>query len=123
VGEQAEPPQRALALESGREVVGDRHDLQRRAEHELPRVQHEGLVALGLHERGQVVLLLRRVDVRVPRVVEHAEVAVETDVDARGLHQPRVVRLDAEATLGDRGRDVAVAQQHGAQSRQPPPVT
>jgi hypothetical protein len=81
-------------------------------------VQHERLVALGLDQRGQVVLLLGRVDVGVPGVVEHPEEPVEPDVDARGLHQPRVVGLDAEVALGDRGRDVAVAQQHGAESRE-----
>ena len=97
---------------------GMRDDLERRAEHELARVQHERLVAVGLDQRGQVVLLQRRVDVGVPGVVEDPEEPVEPDVDARGLHQPRVVGLQAEAPLGDRGLDVAVGQQHGAESRE-----
>jgi hypothetical protein len=63
-------------------------DLEGGAQHELARVQHERLVAVRLDQRGQVVLLQRRVDVRVPGVVEHPEEPVEPDVDARGLHQP-----------------------------------
>ena len=44
VGEQPEPAQRALALQPAGQVVGQRHRLERGAEHELARVQHERLV-------------------------------------------------------------------------------
>ena len=108
-------PSSRAARSSGRVI-----DLERGAEHELAGVQHERVVAVGLDQRREVVLLLGRVDVGVPGVVEDPEEAVEPDVDARGLHQPGVVGLDAEASLGDRGRDVAVAQQHGAESRERP---
>ena len=112
----------ASALPSSRAArsSGMRDDLERRAEHELPRVQHERLLAVRLDQRGQVVLLQRRVDVGVPGVVEDPEEPVEPDVDARGLHQRRVVGLEPEPPLGDRGLDVAVGQQHGAESRESP---
>ena len=106
-------PSERLALQPAGEVVGQRDDLERRAEHELARVQHERLVAVRLDQRGQVVLLHRRVDVGVPGVVEDPEVAVQPDVDARRLDQLRVERVDAEAARVDLGRDVAVGQQHG----------
>jgi hypothetical protein len=83
-------------------------------------VQHERVVAVGLDQRGQVVLLLRGVDVRVPGVVEDPEEPIQTDVDARGLHERLVVGLDAQPPLGDRSRDVAVREQHGAESREGP---
>ena len=41
VGQQAEPAERALALDARGEVVGQRHGLERRAEDELARVQDE----------------------------------------------------------------------------------
>ena len=57
VGEQAKPAERALALQPPGEVVGQPHALERRAEHELARVQDERLVAVGLDRRRQLVLL------------------------------------------------------------------
>ena len=48
-----------------------------------------------------------------------ALLAALEDVDAGGLHQPRVVGLETQAPLGDRGLDVAVGQQHVAESREP----
>src|SRR3954465_3320476 len=82
-----------------------------------PRVQDERLVAVRLDLGGEVVLLQGGVDVGVPGVVEYPEVPVQPDVDARGLHQPGVVGLEPEPPLGDRGLDVAIGQQHGAESR------
>ena len=60
--------------------------LQRRAEHELARVQHERLPLGGLDEAGELVLPLSRVDVRVPGVVEDTEQAVEANVHAGRLN-------------------------------------
>jgi hypothetical protein len=116
VREQSETAQTGFPFEPRCEVVGHADHLERRAEDELPRVQDERVVAVGLDERGQVVLLQCGVDVRVPRVVEDPEEAVEAHVDAGRLHQALVEGLDAEAALGDRSRDVAVGQQHGAES-------
>ena len=61
---------------------GSDDHLVRRAEHELARVQDERLVALRLDHPGQVGLVGRRVDVRVPVVLEDPEEPVEPDVDA-----------------------------------------
>ena len=95
VGEQAEAAQRRLALEPAGDVVGQRDDLVRRAEHELARVQDERLVAVRLDQAGEVGLLGARVDVRVAVVLEDAEAAVEPHVDARRLDHRLVVGLDA----------------------------
>ena len=53
------------------------------------------------------------VDVGVARVVEHAELAVDADVDARGLDEARVVGIDDDPAGRDLGLDGAVAQDHG----------
>ncbi len=96
VGEQAEPAERALALQPGGDVVGQGDDLVRRAEHELAGVQDERLVAVRLDQPGQLGLLDRRVDVRVAVVLEHPEVAVDPHVDAGRLHHGRVVRIERD---------------------------
>ncbi len=59
VREQPEPPERALALHARGDVVGQRDDLVRRAEGELPRVQDERLVAVRLDDPGEVGLVGR----------------------------------------------------------------
>ena len=73
------------------------------AERELARVQDERLVALGLDQAGEVRLVDRRVDVRVAVVLEHPEVAVEPDVDARRLDHRRVERLQLRCARPRRG--------------------
>ena len=82
------------------------------AENELARVQDERLLALRLEQLGQVVLSHSRVDVRVPVVGEDAEVPIEADVHAGGLHHRLVVRVQAHPALAQRGLEVPVAQQH-----------
>ena len=89
VDEQAEPAERALPLEPGDEVVGERDPLQRRAEHELARVEDERAVVADLDELGEVLLRLLRVDERRRVVAEHAEVAVDVQVDRRRLDATR----------------------------------
>ena len=54
VDQQPETPEARLALQPRDQVVGQRHPLDRRAEHELARVQDEGLVAGDLDHLGQV---------------------------------------------------------------------
>ena len=54
-----------------------------------------GLV-VDLDHLGQVLLLRLDVDVRVARVAEDAEVAVDAHVDARRLQQRRVVGIDLD---------------------------
>ena len=89
------------------------------AEHELARVQDERLVAVRLDQPGQVGLLVGRVDVRVPVVLEDPEEPVEADVDAGRLDHRRVVRVEADPAGVDLGPDVAVGEQHGRAYRSP----
>ena len=107
-------PRDDLALEPRDEVVGQPDPLERRAEHELARVQDEGPLLVDLDELGQVLLRLLDVDVRVARVVEHAEEAVDADVDARRLEQRLVVRIDPDPALVEQPRDGSVGKDHAA---------
>ncbi len=104
VRQQAEATERALALEPGGDVVGQRHDLERRPEHELAGMQHERLVRVGLDQSGQVGLVDRRVDVRVLVVVEQPEELVQPDVDARRLDERGVVGVEADPARRRAGR-------------------
>ena len=82
-------PRRALALEPSDEIVGEPDAFERRAEHELARVEDERRLAVDLDELGEVLLRFLHVDERVARVVEDAEVAVDAYVDARRLEERR----------------------------------
>ena len=73
-----------------------------------------GRVLVDLDELGQVLLRLLDVDVRVARVVEDAEEAVDADVDARRLEQRRVVRIDPDPPLVEQPRDGSVGKDHAA---------
>ena len=112
VDQQAEAAERALAVEPADEVVGQRHALERRAEHELARVEDERLVAVDLDELGQILLRLLDVDERIARVAEDAEVAVDAHVDARRLEQRLVVGVDADPPFGEQSPDRAVGKNH-----------
>ena len=112
VNEQTETAQRALALQSRDEIVGQPHALERRAEHELAGVEDERLVAVHLDQLGQVLLSLLDVDERIARVAEDAEVAVDAHVDARRLEERFVVGLDADAPFGEQAPDRAVGKDH-----------
>ncbi len=112
VDQEAEPAQGALSLEPRDEVVGQRHALERRAEHELAGVEDERLVVGDLDELRQLLLLDLDVDVRIAGVPEHAEEAVDADVEARRLHERRVVRLDADPARLDEAPDGAVGEHH-----------
>ena len=76
------------------------------AEHELAGVEDERLGALDLDELGQVLLRVAHVDEGGARVVEHAEEAVDAQVDARGLYERLVVRVDGDAPSSSRRRIV-----------------
>ena len=114
VDQEPEPPERRLPLEPGDEVVRQRDPLERRAEHELARVEDERPLLVDLDELGQVLLRLLDVDERVARVAEDAEVAVDADVDARRLEQRRVVRVDLDAALVEQALDGSVGKDHAA---------
>ena len=106
-------PEAGLALQARDEVVGQRHALERLAEHELARVEDEGLAAVHLHQLGEVLHRLAHVDVGVAGVVEDAEAAVHAHVHAGGLNEALVERLDHDALGLDLGQDGAVAEYHG----------
>jgi hypothetical protein len=112
VDEQTEAAERALAFEPRHQVVGQRHPLERRSEHELTRVEDERLVVADLDLFGQLLLRLLDVDERVARVVEHAEVAVDADVHARRLEERRVIRVDRDAAFADEALDGAIGKDH-----------
>ena len=96
------------------EVVGERDALERGSEHELAGMEDERLVVRDLDELRQLLLLRLDVDVRVARVAEDPEVAVDADVDAGGLHQRGLVRLDADAALAQQAPDSAIGEDHAA---------
>ena len=105
---EAEAAQRRLALELAEDVIGHGDALERRAEHELPRMQHE-LSALGDHDLlGEVRLGQRRVDVGVRGVAEDPEARAKAHVDRSRLDVLHVERLDDDAAGGHLGLDVAV---------------
>jgi hypothetical protein len=117
VDQEAESAQRALALEAGDQVVGKRHPLERRAEDELAGVEDERPLVVDLDQLRQLLLRLLDVDVRVTRVVEDPEEAVDADVDARWLEQRLVVRVDADPLLLEQAPDGAVGEDHGGDSK------
>src|SRR5512132_1810246 len=110
--QQPEAPEARLALETGDQVVGQAHPLDRRPEHELAGVQDEGLVVGDLDHLGQVRHLATDVDVRVARVREDAELAVDVQVDGRGLDACVIERLDLDAARRQLLADVDVGQDH-----------
>lgn len=121
VGEQSQPAQGASPLEPASHVVGQRDHLVGRREHELPGMQDERLVAVGLDQPGQLRLLDGGVDVGVAVVLEDAEVAVQPHVDARRLDQPGIVRVEPDPAGLDLGLDVTIREQHAGNLPGPVP--
>src|SRR5580693_3459908 len=112
MGQQPQASQRRLALQPARQVLRKRAQLQRRTKHELSGMQHEGFSVDRFHQAGQLVLLLRGVDVGVAGVVEHPEQAVEANIDAGRLDQSVVERVNSQPAGGDFGPKVAIGEQH-----------
>ena len=107
-------PRRDLPFEPRDEVVRQRDALERGAEHELAGMEDERLLVVDLDHLGQVLLLRLDVDEGVAGVPKDPEVAIDADVEARRLHQPRFVRLDADPTLLDEAADAPVGEDHAA---------
>jgi hypothetical protein len=101
-----------LAFQAPRQIVGQGEELECGPEHELTRMQHKRLSGSGFHQAGQLVLLLRGVDMGVTGVVEDPEHGVEPDIDAGWLHQGVVERVDAQPPAGDFGPEVTIREQH-----------
>src|SRR5450756_2279512 len=99
--QEPQPAVTRLALEAPGNIVRQRDDLVSRGEDELPWMQDERLLAVCLHQAGQVGLLHRRVDVRVLVVLEHPEVAVESHVNAGRLDAVSYTHLRAHETRHD----------------------
>src|SRR5438270_5700614 len=119
VDQQPDPAERALALQAGHQVVRQLDALERLREDELARVEDERLARGDLEGLGDVLQRLADVDERVADVVEDAEVPVEADVDARGLDQRGIVRLEHDAAGRDLLPDRRVAQDHGVNGTNP----
>ena len=94
-------PERALPFQPRDEIVGQLHALERRAEHELARVEDERIAVLDLDELRQPLLLPLDVDVGVAGVAKDPKQAVDAHIEARRLHQRRVVRIDHDPALVD----------------------
>ena len=108
--EQTQASERRLALESSHQIPRQLDPFERLAEHELARVQNEGLVIGDREQLGQVRLGDADVDVGIAAVAEDPKAPVEVEVDRGGLEVDRVVRFDPDAPGLQRARDVAVGQ-------------
>ena len=106
--EQPESSEARSSLEPRHEIVRQLDPLERLTEHELARVEHEGLVVGDRQELGEVGLGLARVDVGVTVVAEDTEGAVDVEVDRRRLEIGRIVWLDAQAAGFQSRTDVPV---------------
>src|SRR5438093_1427065 len=79
-------------------------------------MEHERRLAVDLDELREILLLLADVDERVAVVVEDAEVAIDTDVDGRGLQQLLVVGVDLDPALCEHPCDRPVREHHRGDS-------
>ena len=75
-------------------------------------MQDELLVLRDLDQLRDVVERPGEVDVGVTAGAKDAEVPVQADVDARGLHARGVEGVDADAPRCDRGADVTIREHH-----------
>ena len=115
-------PRARLSFQSRDEVVRQGYALERRAEHELARVEDERLVPLDLDELGQPFLLSLDVDVGVAGVPEDPKHPVDPHIEARRLHQRGVVRVDSDSACVDQTPDRAVGEHHRAILARPIPA-
>src|ERR1700730_4355440 len=86
-------------------------------------MQHKRLALTRFQQAGPPILVPRGVDVGVPRVVENPKQSVESNVDARRLHQSVVEGINSQPPSGDFGSEVAIGEQHATSVAAPPPVT
>ena len=68
--------------------------------------------AFRLEQAGEIGLLLAGVDMRIPMVLEHAEPAIQANVDTRGLHHAGVEWVDGDPPVVDLRQEVAIRKQH-----------
>ncbi len=77
-------------------------------------MEDERFVVLDLDELRETLLLGLHVDERVPRVAEDPEVAIDAHVQARRLHERRLVGVDANAAFVEESADGAIGENHAA---------
>ena len=113
--QQPESAKRRFSFEPRHEIVGQRDPLEGGAEDELAGVEDERAVLVDLDQLGEVLLVLLRVDVGRRVVAEHAEVAVDVEVDRRRLHRVVAEGLDDDAPGLERFPDGDIRQDHGGE--------
>jgi hypothetical protein len=77
-------------------------------------MEDERLVPDHLDELREALLLRLHVDERIAGVAKDAEIAVDAYVEARRLHEGRLVRIDADPTLVEESPDGAIREDHEA---------
>ncbi len=121
VHDQAEAAEARFSLDSRHDVIGELDELLGAAEHELVRMDHEGVAVFDRDVLGQVLRRIGEVDHLDPVVVEDAERRPELEVDACGLDHRGVPGIDAEPAVGYEAADRAVGEDgcwmHAPQSR------
>ena len=75
-------------------------------------MQDERLITHRFDGPSQLGLIRRGIDMRIPVVLEDAEVPIEANINARRLHQFDRVRFEPDAASIDLRFDVAVREQH-----------
>ena len=76
VGQKAQPPERALALQTGRNVIRQSHHFEGGTEDELPRMKNERFRSVDFDQPGQIRLVERWIDVLIFVVIEKAKKTV-----------------------------------------------
>ncbi len=112
MNEQAQSAERTFPLQPRHEVVRQRHAFTCGPEHELAGMQDEDVVVLDLNELGEFLHVLLDVDVAHRVVAEHAEVAVDVEVDRRRLNARLVEWLDDDPAGGELFPDRTIGQDH-----------
>lgn len=86
--------------------------LQRTAEDELARVQHEGVIVTDRHQLGEPLRVLADIDVGHAVVAKDQDVSVEVQVHGGGLDAAIGQRLDDDAPPGNLFADGDVTKYH-----------
>ena len=112
VGEEAEAPQRRLALKARGDVVAEGDQLVGGTQDKLAGVQDEGLIRPHVDTSRQIRLIRRRVDHRVAVIIEETKEAIQPHVNTGWLNQATVQRIETNPAGIQRDVDVAVTEQH-----------
>ncbi len=112
VDDQTESPERALAVEASDDVVGERDPFDRRAQHELTRVQDHRRLGPDVDQLREVFLGLAHVDHALGVIAKDPEVLVDVQVDRRGLDAVFAEGLDDDPTGLDRLFDGPIREHH-----------